>query len=59
MTQNSGDHSGIMICGLLMVQRSAGVTSLKNTFSGNVLEAFPDTFGNFLCLLVSWNNLLF
>lgn len=37
-------------------ERSAGVTTLKNTFSGNVLEAFPDPFGHFLCLLISWNN---
>lgn len=37
-------------------ERSAGVTSLKNAFSGNVLEAFPDPFGHFLCLHISWNN---
>lgn len=40
-------------------ERSAGVATLKNTFSGNVLEVFSDHFGHFLCLLLSWNNSVF
>ncbi len=40
-------------------ERSAGVATLKNNFSGNVLEVFSDPFGHFLCLLLCWNNLVF
>ncbi len=40
-------------------ERSAGVATLKNNFSGNVLEVFSDLFGHFLCLLLCWNNLVF
>lgn len=38
-------------------ERSAGVTSLKNTFLEMFWRHFQ--FGHFLFLLISWNNLFF
>lgn len=40
-------------------ERSAGVATLKNNFSGKVLEASTDPLGHFTCLLIACNNLMF
>ena len=39
-------------------ERSAGVTTLKNTFDGNILHSECDPFGHFICLVISYNDIM-
>ena len=37
-------------------ERSAGVTTMKNTFGGNILHSECEPFGHFICLVISYND---
>ena len=38
-------------------EHSAGVTTMKNTFGGNILHSECDPFGHFICLVISYNDI--
>lgn len=40
-------------------ERSAGVTTFKNTFGGKVLHSDCDSLGHYVCLVIECNNVLF